>query len=90
MQNGKHFCKNCPQKNDIKVGLVNIGTEETKENEFDEKTYSLLKEHRRFLYGNVEARDIPKGVVEMYWYVTDLPEILFEIDRGFGWKQCLR
>lgn len=49
-----------------RVGLLNIGEEETKGNEQALATYSLLKaeEHINFV-GNVEGRDINKGTVDV-------------------------
>ncbi|NLN41735.1 MAG: phosphate acyltransferase PlsX [Clostridiales bacterium] len=48
------------------VGLVNIGAEEGKGNELTKATYSLLKEQSNInFYGNVEARDIPAGIVDI-------------------------
>lgn len=45
-----------------RVGLLNIGEEETKGNEQALQTYPLLKEHEGINFvGNAEGRDIPKG-----------------------------
>ena len=49
-----------------KVGLLNIGEEETKGNEQAQTTYPLLKEmHTINFIGNAEGRDIPKGNVDV-------------------------
>ena len=49
-----------------RVGLLNIGEEETKGNEQALATYPLLKETPNINFiGNVEGRDIPKGVVDV-------------------------
>ncbi len=42
-----------------KVGLINIGAEETKGTPLQLETYSLLKESRLNFAGNLEPRDIP-------------------------------
>lgn len=48
------------------VGLVNIGTEEGKGNELTKATYALLKKQKNInFFGNVEARDIPAGIVDI-------------------------
>jgi len=49
-----------------RVGLLNIGEEETKGNEQVLATFPLLKQLKtiRFI-GNVEGRDIPKGTVDV-------------------------
>ena len=51
-----------------KVGLLNIGTEETKGNELIKETYNVLKEHGEEygvnFIGNIEARDPFEGNVD--------------------------
>ncbi|MGO0061783.1 phosphate acyltransferase PlsX [Brevibacillus fluminis] len=44
-----------------KVGLLNVGTEETKGNELCKATYPLLALSKTRFIGNVEARDIMQG-----------------------------
>lgn len=48
------------------VGLLNIGTEETKGSELYKSAYQIIKDlkHINFV-GNVEARDVPEGVVDI-------------------------
>lgn len=49
-----------------RVGLLNIGEEETKGNEQALATYPLLKEEKHINFiGNVEGRDINKGTVDV-------------------------
>lgn len=49
-----------------RVGLLNIGEEETKGNEQALSTYPLLKQLKTVNFiGNVEGRDIPKGTVDV-------------------------
>lgn len=49
-----------------RVGLLNIGEEETKGNEQALSTFPLLKQLRTVNFiGNVEGRDIPKGNVDV-------------------------
>ena len=49
-----------------RVGLLNIGEEETKGNEQALATYPLLKEQKHINFiGNVEGRDINKGTVDV-------------------------
>jgi len=48
-----------------KVGLLNIGEEETKGNELSLVTYDLLKNSGLNFIGNVEGRDITKGEVDV-------------------------
>lgn len=48
-----------------KVGLVNVGVEETKGNSLVKESYKLLKESDLNFHGNLEARDIPQGKVDV-------------------------
>ena len=49
-----------------RVGLLNIGEEETKGNELTLATYPLLKEEKLIHFiGNVEGRDVNKGTVDV-------------------------
>lgn len=49
-----------------RVGLLNIGEEETKGNELCRSTYPLLNNMKTINFiGNAEGRDIPKGNVEV-------------------------
>lgn len=49
-----------------KVGLLNVGTEEGKGNEVTKATYNLLKAEEDINFiGNVEARDVPKGIADV-------------------------
>ncbi|PLV58740.1 phosphate acyltransferase PlsX [Thermotoga sp. KOL6] len=51
---------------DPKVGLLNIGSEETKGHEDLKKAFSLLKENLGdVFYGNVEGHDINSGTVDV-------------------------
>ena len=47
------------------IGLVNIGTEERKGNKLVIDTYKMLKDSSLNFYGNLECRDIPKGLVDI-------------------------
>lgn len=44
------------------VGLLNIGTEETKGTELQKEAYKLLQDSDINFIGNIESRDLPKGV----------------------------
>lgn len=44
-----------------KIGLLNIGTEDTKGGELQQEAYKLLKETPINFVGNIESREIPKG-----------------------------
>lgn len=46
------------------IGLLNIGTEDTKGTELQKEAYALLKNAPINFIGNVESREIPKGVCD--------------------------
>ncbi len=48
-----------------KIGLLNVGEEESKGNEVALETYRLFKESRLAFVGNVEGRDVLKGDVNV-------------------------
>lgn len=48
-----------------RVGLANVGTEEHKGSELYRESYALLKNSELNFVGNVEGRDIPKGVCDV-------------------------
>ena len=48
-----------------KVGLANVGTEDTKGGTLQKEAFALLKDAPINFYGNVEGRDIPNGVVDV-------------------------
>ena len=50
---------------DPKVGLLNIGEEQSKGNELSLESYDLLKNNLPNFYGNVEGGDILKGKVDV-------------------------
>ena len=67
------------------VGLVNIGTEEGKGNELTKATYSLLKEQSNInFFGNVEARDIPAGIVDIIVCDGFTGNIILKLTEGLA------
>lgn len=51
-------------RNNPKIGLLNIGTEDTKGDELRTETYKLLSEAPINFVGNIESREMPKGVCD--------------------------
>jgi glycerol-3-phosphate acyltransferase PlsX len=47
------------------VGLLNIGTEATKGNSLTKETFQVLSSSDVNFYGNMEPRDLPKGMVDV-------------------------
>lgn len=67
-----------------KVGLLNIGSEETKGRELEIEAYKLLEKSGLNFAGNIEARDLPKGEVQVV--VTDgfTGNIVLKLYEGMG------
>ena len=69
-QMGSIYMRNMTGRDNPRVGLVNVGTEEEKGNELAKQAHQLLKECPGINFvGNIEAREIPEGVVDVA--VTD-------------------
>ncbi|NLJ66690.1 MAG: phosphate acyltransferase PlsX [Clostridiales bacterium] len=67
------------------VGLVNIGTEEGKGNELTKETYIRLKEQGNInFFGNVEARDIPAGIVDIVVCDGFTGNIILKLTEGLA------
>ena len=62
---GKTYFENILNIANPSVGLVNIGTEEEKGNELSKSAHKLLKEANLNFVGNVEAREIPTGDINV-------------------------
>jgi len=70
--------------NNPKVGLLNIGAEETKGRELEIEAYKLLENSGLNFIGNIEARDIPKGECQVV--VTDgfTGNVALKLYEGMG------
>ncbi len=63
---GTAYVKNVLGIENPKVGLVNNGAEETKGTKLQLDAHKLLKENTKLNFiGNVEGRDVPKGVADV-------------------------
>jgi glycerol-3-phosphate acyltransferase PlsX len=68
-----------------RVGLLNIGEEETKGNEQALATYPLLKKlHTINFIGNVEGRDIPKGTVDVVVCDGFVGNVVLKVAEGLS------
>ena len=67
-----------------KIGLLNIGAEETKGRALELEAYRLLSESGLNFVGNIEARDLPKGEVQVV--VTDgfTGNVALKLYEGMG------
>lgn len=65
-----------------KVGIVNIGTEEGKGNKLVTEAYEAIKNSNINFYGNVEARDIPDGVVDVMVCDGFVGNVILKLTEG--------
>lgn len=62
---GAEFMRHVFGRKDPKIGVVSIGEEESKGNELSLAAGALFKQHVPNYVGNVEGRDIPKGMADV-------------------------
>ncbi len=81
---GSAYMENVMGVKNPKVGLLNIGSEETKGRELEIEAYKLLEKSGLNFAGNIEARDMPKGEVQVV--VTDgfTGNIALKLYEGMG------
>ncbi len=63
------YLKGVEGKQNATIGLLNIGTEDSKGGELQKEAYKLLEKAPINFVGNIESREMPKGVVDAV--VTD-------------------
>lgn len=82
---GSIYMENVMGVKNPRVGLVNIGAEEEKGNALVKETFPLLKECRDINFiGNVEARDIPKGVCDVIVCEAFVGNVILKLYEGVG------
>lgn len=82
---GSIYMENVMGVKNPRVGLVNIGAEEEKGNALVKETYPLLKECKDINFiGNVEARDIPKGVCDVIVCEAFVGNVILKLYEGVG------
>ncbi len=81
---GSHYMENILGIENPKVGLVNIGVEEKKGTPLTKETYQILKTADINFAGNLEARQIPHGDVDVA--VTDgfTGNVILKLMEGMG------
>ena len=67
-----------------RVGLINVGTEDTKGGELQKEAYSLLQNSPINFTGNVEARAIPAGEVDVAVADGFTGNIVLKLTEGLG------
>ncbi len=69
-----------------RVGLVNIGTEAAKGNTLTKAAYELLDHSNMNFIGNVEAREIPKGVCDVIVADGFTGNVVLKLTEGLAWN----
>ena len=69
-----------------KVGLVNVGTEESKGTTVIKAAYELLAKSDLNFIGNVEARDVPKGVCDVIVCDGFVGNVILKLTEGLAWN----
>lgn len=67
-----------------RVGLINVGTEDTKGGELQKEAYALLQNSPINFTGNVEARAIPAGEVDVAVADGFTGNIVLKLTEGLG------
>ena len=82
---GSIYMENIMGVKNPKVGIVNIGAEEEKGNALVKETFPLLKECEDINFvGSVEARDIPKGDVDVVVCEAFVGNVILKLYEGVG------
>lgn len=81
---GNSYMKQVMGVENPKVALLNVGAEETKGRDLELETYKLLSDSDLNFVGNVEARELPKGEVDVV--VTDgfTGNVALKLYEGMG------
>ncbi|MDK2919308.1 MAG: phosphate acyltransferase [Candidatus Petromonas sp.] len=79
---GSIYLENVLNVNKPKVGIVNIGTEEGKGNKLVSEAYEILKESNLNFVGNIEARDIPSGIVDVIVCDGFVGNVILKLTEG--------
>lgn len=81
---GSIYMENIIGTKDPKVALINIGEEEEKGNALVKEVYPLLSKQSFNFIGNIEARDIPKGVADVLVCDAFVGNVLLKYTEGFA------
>lgn len=67
-----------------RVGLVNVGTEDTKGGELQQGAFAMMKTAPMNFIGNIEARDIPAGVADVAVADGFTGNVILKLTEGLG------
>lgn len=69
-----------------RVGLVNIGTEETKGTTTLKAAYEMLSKSEINFVGNVEAREVPRGACDVIVCDGFVGNVILKLTEGLAWN----
>ncbi|HDK26403.1 MAG TPA: phosphate acyltransferase PlsX [Candidatus Atribacteria bacterium] len=81
---GSKYAKYIFKINDPKIGLLNIGEEESKGNKFVQNAYKILNNSNINFIGNIEGRDIFKGKADVVVCDGFIGNILLKSSEGLA------
>ena len=81
---GEVYARNVLARENPRVGLLNIGEEETKGTEFMKQTFSLLKQSGLNFVGNVEGRDVFLGEVDVIVCDGFVGNVVLKVSESLG------
>lgn len=81
---GSVYAKSVLRVANPEVALLNIGAEEEKGNELTKATYPLLKGSGLNFVGNLEPRDLPRGVVDVVVADGFVGNVALKLYEGLG------
>jgi len=83
-QMGEVYVRGTTGQEDVRVGLLNVGTEAGKGNELTKAVFVELQNQNLHFVGNVEARDVPFGVCDVVVCDGFAGNILLKTMEGTG------
>ena len=81
---GSVYMEKVEGRENPKVGLVNIGTEENKGTDLLRETYQLMKTAPYIFMGNIEGRDLPMGGCDVAVADGFTGNIVLKVTEGMG------
>lgn len=79
---GSVYLENVLNIKNPKVGLVNIGAEKGKGNKLVNEAYDIMKKSNLNFYGNIEARDVPYGIVDVIVCDGFVGNVMLKLTEG--------
>lgn len=81
---GSIYMNKIQKVENVRVGLVNVGTEQTKGRDLQIETYNLLKNSDLNFIGNIEAREIPQKGADVVVADGFTGNVILKMAEGMG------